>query len=246
MPLRFARHLLVASVGLLAPAIANADYSFFTNFDSGLPPEFAGAGARQAVQGFDALGHAGNAFSGSFLRNTSTGNPAPATVLILHDLPIHTSVRLGFVLAVIDSWDGVGATYGPDLFNVTVDGVSIFSQAIVNYVPPPDVLLTPSPLSNLGFSSYVDSAYDMSLDPAFSNIAHSASTLTIRWFAGGPGWQGGNDESWAIDNVRITLSSTAVPEPASLALAALGLAGLAFASARVRQAGPRSLTTLEG
>jgi len=47
----------------------------------------------------------------------------------------------------------------------------------------------------------------MGLDPVFQNIPHTAGTLTIEWFAGGSGWQGGSDESWAIDNVEVILTS---------------------------------------
>ena len=56
----------------------------------------------------------------------------------------------------------------------------------------------------LGFlSSYVDSAYDLGWEPALQSIPHTASAVTIAWFASGDGWQGGSDESWAIDNVQI-------------------------------------------
>ena len=42
----------------------------------------------------------------------------------------------------------------------------------------------------------------MSLEPAFFDIPHSATTLTVEVLRMG-GWQGGNDESWAIDQLRI-------------------------------------------
>src|SRR3989475_639253 len=47
----------------------------------------------------------------------------------------------------------------------------------------------------------------MGLDPRFTAIPHTSSTLTIDWFAGDAGWQGGNDESWALDNVAVVLDS---------------------------------------
>jgi hypothetical protein len=50
----------------------------------------------------------------------------------------------------------------------------------------------------------------MELDPTFNNIPHMVSTLTIEWFASGAGWQGGTDESWAIDNVEVILNDGAV------------------------------------
>jgi len=53
----------------------------------------------------------------------------------------------------------------------------------------------------------------MYVEPAFANIGHTSGTLVISWFADGAGWQGGNDESWAIDNVQIEL----VTEPVTVA-----------------------------
>ena len=45
-------------------------------------------------------------------------------------------------------------------------------------------------------------------------IAHTSDTLTIDFFASGSGWQGGNDESWAIDNLQVTTHlSTPICEP---------------------------------
>jgi hypothetical protein len=75
------------------------------------------------------------------------------------------------------------------------------------FVPPPGVLLTES--VPLGFNSdHDDAAYDMGLNPAFDNIPHTANSLTIEWVASGDGWQGGDDESWAIDNLEVVLYST--------------------------------------
>jgi len=50
----------------------------------------------------------------------------------------------------------------------------------------------------------------MGEDPTFQDIEHSASSLTIDFFASGEGWQGGEDESWAIENVQVLLDSGAV------------------------------------
>ncbi len=54
-----------------------------------------------------------------------------------------------------------------------------------------------------------DSAYNLGADPAFLNIPHSASTLTVSWFANRAGFQGDADESWAMDNVSVSIA----PEP---------------------------------
>lgn len=194
---------------------------FNTDFNSGVPPEFGGAAALEGVQGFADLGTGPNVFGGNLLRNQSGDNyggglPPESTTLTLTGLPPHTSISLGFLLAIIDSWDGSVCPEGPDLFNVTVDGFVIFSEAFENggcglqtYAPPEGVELARH--TDLGFTPvgpnnyYRDSAYDMGLDPAFNNIPHTADTLTIEWFSSGDKWQGGADESWAIDNVQVII-----------------------------------------
>jgi hypothetical protein len=191
------------------PTIAEIRTSSFQPFTG--VEDWSGAGSIQSVQGYTADG-----FDGTFLRNTAGGNPAAMTTLTLNDLPVHTSIDLEFLLAIIDSWDGSppGGCCNPDEFNVLVDGVSIFKETFgfndPSYNPPPNVKISDAPR---GFSHWDDEAYNMANDPTFQNIPHTNSTLTIDFFASGAGWQAGNDESWAIENVRVTTNlSTPVCE----------------------------------
>jgi hypothetical protein len=198
-----------------AAAMANSLTAYFNNFDtdptvgSGITAGLSGVTSTEGVQGYSGIGSSDNQFSGNFLRNASIGYP---TTLTLTGLPPHTSINVNFLLAIIDSWDGY-TEYGPDAFNVQVDGVSVFSQVISTfyqvYNPPYGVLLSSG--SNLGFDVWADNAYDMYLEPAFQNIPHTGSTLTISWFASGPVWQGGEDESWAIENVQVVLNNVVPP-----------------------------------
>lgn len=231
--------LIAVLLACLVPAGAMADtlIAYFNNFDvtptvaPGVSAALSGVTTIEGVQGYVGLGPSGNQFGGNFLRNTSTGNPAEYTTLTLTGLPAHTSVNINFLLGIIDSWDGYGNNYGPDAFNVTVGGVSVFSQVFamqsngtMTYIPPSGVLLSSS--SNLiAEISYPDGAYNMYLEPAFQNIAHTGNSLTISWFASGDRWQGGGDESWAIDNVQVGLNNP-VPLPPSVLLLGTGLLGL--------------------
>jgi hypothetical protein len=198
-------------------AFAGSFTVFSTDFNSGAPPEFSGVITTEGVQGYDGLGTGLNVFDGDFLRNTS-GTPPLKSTLTLTGLPPHISISLGFLLAIIDSWDGIGCSAGTDTFRVRVDGSPVFCEVFANVgcgtqgydVPPCGVELARSQF--LGFNpGYQDSAYNMGLDPVFQNIPHTAGTLTVEWFAGNRDFTGGDDESWAIDNVEVILNDVVVP-----------------------------------
>lgn len=197
---------------LLPATTAPAEVVFFNDFESGLPDAFAAPGAVvEPVQGFDGIGHEGREFGGSFLRYSDVS--VQDTTLTLTDLPEHDRLRVDFLLALIDSWDGT------ELFEVRVDGQVLFSHSFQlavgdssSYDAPSGALLSSG--TNLGFSggSYYDRdrAYDLSFEPALRYVVHSSDTATITWSLGATSgsaaqnWQGGSDESWAIDNVRVS------------------------------------------
>jgi hypothetical protein len=209
---------MLFSFANVSTALAGPVAVFSGYFDSGVPSEFSGITTTEGVQGYDGLGTGSNVFGGNFLRNSNV--PEAKTTLTLTGLPPHTSISIGFLLAIIDSWDGASGTCFAtgDRFNVSVDGTTIFSEAFENstcgvqtYIPPVGVELARR--ANLGFNTgatyYGDSAYDMYKDSAFQNISHTSSTLTVEWFTSGGGWQGGTDESWAIDNVVVLVDNVA-------------------------------------
>jgi len=184
-----------------------------------LPEEFSGVTTTESVSGFTAEG-----FSGNYLRNTSGGDPAAKTTLTLTNLPAHNFVDIGFLLAIIDSWDGETlGQYSPDIMNVEVDGNSIFSTGFVGaggvqtYVPSEGVLLLDinQGINRAGNPGWNDSAYNMTNESVFRGISHSSDTITISWYASGSGWQGGDDESWAIDNLEVCTDSSA-PQPVQI------------------------------
>jgi hypothetical protein len=243
--------LIAVLLACLVPAGAMADtlMAYFNDFDGGVTvatgvgAALSGVTTTEGVQGYAGLGPSGNQFGGNFLRNTSAGNPAQYTTLTLTGLPAHTSVNVNFLLGIIDTWDGNGNSNGPDSFNVKVDGVSVFSEVFamqyngiyngnLTYIPPSGVQLSPG--VQRGFNTYyqyTDLGYNMYLEPAFQNIAHIGPSLTISWFASGPNWQGGMDESWAIENVRVDV----VPLPPTVVLLGSGLLGLLGAGWRLRK-----------
>ena len=236
--MRFLFVLLVLTTATsLTASTARADLILLeTDFESGVPPTISGSGTLTGTQGYSALG-----FGNSFLRSTAGLGTTNGITLTFTDLPSHTSVDLAFFLAIIDSWDGVGDnSNGPDRFAVAIDGTILFSHVFENsgsgtqdYVPPASATLARH--VHLGFSSannfFRDSAYDLGQDVVFSEILHTSSNLTINWFR--PDGKGTSDESWAIDNIAVSLGGvSAVPEPSSFVL--LWLAGVVLAHRRGR------------
>lgn len=210
------RHTLKAT--LLTAALASSARAQTTvfNFDgeSGIPTQInPGVAQLEGVQGYAGLGPAGDQFAGSFLRSP-TGN---VVTLTLNNLPAHTSIDVLFLFAAIDSLDGTGTYPEGDYLRIAIDGTPFFRESFANaslsqiqsYVPPPGVELARH--VDLGFSGpggyYTDSAYDLALDPRFSNIPHTASSAVITFIIEGPGIQSLDDESWALDNLRIRLGN---------------------------------------
>ncbi len=182
------------------------------DFENGIPSVVApGQSTLTGVQGYAGLGAPGNQFGGSFLRG---GANVPVTVTLVN-LPPHSALDLGVLLGIIDSWDGSGNFPAGDNFEVTLDGNVVFFESFANalasqtqtYVPPPGVQLARR--VELGFGGggfFSDSAYDLGADPVLQGIPHTASTATIT-FKSVAIDQGINDESWAIDNLRIALAT---------------------------------------
>ncbi|MBT7981091.1 MAG: tandem-95 repeat protein, partial [Akkermansiaceae bacterium] len=175
--------LVVSQSGISLPESVLSE-----NFDAEVNFAFTGNVEIEPVGEFASI----NGFEGSFLRNLTSGNPADATTITINDLPPHDRLSIGFVLAIIDSWDGDLA--GGDSFSVTVDGEPVFSHTFNNsgpngqqsYVPSQEIELARS--VDLGFSSgpqSLDSAYDLRKEPSLSNIPHSGDSVTIEIYASG-------------------------------------------------------------
>ena len=132
---------------------------------------------------------------------------------------------LTFDFYPIDSWDGSLTLFGPDHFRVMANNEVLFMETFANgplmqtFDRSPDV--GPAPL---GFATqWTDSIYrDITIPFEFD--ADGRVVFEFR----GIGLQQLSDESWGIDNVRVSFEP--VPAPGSLAL--LGVAGLIGARRR--------------
>lgn len=203
------------------------------DFESGVPgAEVSGPGVIVGSSGFSNVG-----FGNNLLQNTSgnlfTENIEPvATSISLTNLPDHISVDFGFLLAIINSWGGTITNGSPDFFQVFLDGTLLFSETFSNFADRPQSasisnrILDPVNLGFGGDPRWPESAYDFINFSAFTNIAHTSDNLTLSFIAAGAGWEGGLNESFGVDNITISLNTTAVPEPGTFALFCLGLLGV--------------------
>ncbi len=216
----------VALAMAACPAMADSGV-FYTDFSTA-DARVSGAGELRDVEGFAGLGVNDMLFDGLMLVNDSV--QSERTTVTLTGLGEHSAIRVEFLLALIDSWDGLEEeNWGPDSFNIAIDGVTMFSEVFSNRGgdagrgtyegPAVNMLAAPS---SLGFHPWhLDSAIAFAGDGALE-FAHTGSTLTIEFWASGPAWQGGDDESFGIDNLSVTL----VPGPgaAGVLLIATGFA----------------------
>lgn len=235
----FRRGAMILGVAALS-ASAQAATVFSTDFESALPASInAGVATLTGVQNYAGLGPTGNQFGGNFLRSP-TGN---VVTLTLTGLPTHNALSVGFLFAAIDSLDGTGSFPSGDFFRIDVDGVNRFRESFANatdsqiqsYVAPAGGELARK--QDLGFtgpgSFYRDSAYDFNVDTRFQNFAHTASSVTIAFSIEGAGIQDLTDESWAVDNLRVTAFLTPpIPEPSTYALMLAGLCAVGLARRR--------------
>lgn len=210
----------IAVLTLATVCCCGAQTVFTSDFNGPvIPPEITpGSALLEGVQGYSGLGQTGNQFGGTFLRSATTN----VVTLQLTGLPAHTTVNVAFLLAAIDSLDGTGSYPSGDYFHIKLDGVTIFRESLANavasqiqsYVPAPGAQLARR--VDLGFngpgSYFTDSAYDLGREPALRNIPHNASSLTLQLLIEGEGAQSLDDESWAMDNLVVSLGSGAVSQ----------------------------------
>lgn len=203
----------------------------------------ANAGVVTPVEGFAGIGVGASVFSGNMFRNAES-LPSLGSGGSFSNLPLGGTLSFSFLFAAIDSWDGLG-TGGPDTFSLTVNGATVFTTSFDNFPAPPATSTNGGTLLasgvNLGFGTFFDSAWDFTNVAGLQNISYSGSTVTYRFLASGAGWSGGADESWGLDNLRVSLTDpvAAVPEPETYALL-LGGIGLVGAVARRRKAASAS------
>lgn len=124
----------------------------------------------------------------------------------------------------IDSWDGNDTGYGQDWLVVNTSGGLVLADTFANQPGDTQTFREPDVgRADMGFMQWQDAIYR---DVELTWVGNDDPTIWIWWRS--ENLQGLIDESWGIDNVRV--SYEVIPAPASATL--LGLAGLAAARRR--------------
>jgi hypothetical protein len=226
-------HAILLSI-LMAAGSAGATTIFTTDFELGAPSQFTGASGVTTTTsvngdaGIDGL---------QVWQNYTTGNPNAAAILTLSGLAANQTLDLDFTFLAIGSWDGT--TQGPsapDFFDVSLNSSVIFNEAFRNWgvsspeypgctlggncnstsnpAPPANTTVT---LQRGNSTDYGTSIYHIIVTGLNANASGDA---VFNFFASGTGWQGGGDESFALDNIHVNSADAApqAPEPSTLVL----------------------------
>lgn len=235
---RFRKSTCLAALagGLLASAAAYADVTAYENdFESNL----SGTGSATATWtviggGSGAINTAPNGQNFLGLDDgANLGFSNHTVTLKLSGLPTYTGFSLAFDFHAIQTWDGNDFSVGPDLFGVsakadtrsfsilttTFSNWSFYDQSYSdNFFSSHPAQTGAVAVNSLGYPLAMagDATYHITSGWGFGE---TTGDLTFTFY--GVNLQGNADESWGIDNLKVTVS--AVPEPTSLALFGAGI-----------------------
>lgn len=174
-----------------------------------------------AIVGSEAL----PGFGSRYYRNSTTGT----TSFSATGLGAHSDLHVSFDIAFIDSWDSFGGNCcGPDYLNINIAGAS---PLVLTWNGGGGSGPVFGPGSVVGTGNFAVSSWSDAVVHYDFIIPHTAASWNMAINFSGAGFQGGDDESWGIDNFSLRATPTGgIPEPATWAMmiAGFGLAGSAI------------------
>jgi hypothetical protein len=161
-----------------------------------------------------------------------------STDLMLNNLPQHTAVSIAFDLYIIGTWDGNTPTVGPDIWDLrqvgsgtpllrtTFSNMTVFGET-QDYPDSYPGGNNPafSGAAQQGTLGYYFGSFLGDLDAVYSlsfTMPDTSGNLALHFSNNNQ--DGGLDEQWGIDNLRVSITPAAVPEGGTLTL----LTGLAI------------------
>ncbi len=214
----------MAAAMLAYSGAASADVIVFEDFNDGVADGFSGANSVETAPSTE-----------KFLGVLTLGQTASLAVNTVG----FTNIVLNFDLYVIRSMDGNDGYYGPDPFQVKVNGTTVFDYTFSNWDPNQSYPIAGSPAGtgsdaslygNLGYANFygTNSVYHISL-----NLGSGVTSLDFIGATSQP-W---DDEGYGVDNFSLTGDRTGgVPEPATWALMILGFGSIGSMIRRHRAA----------
>ncbi len=153
----------------------------------------------------------------------------------------HTHLRLKFDIAFLDSWDSLdGSCCTPDILFVEIDGMT-YEWTVNNAL---------GTIFDVGPGTVISRGTNLGSNPDWPDTVvrydfffpHTSPNFSLKIRFGGSGFQGGFDESWAIDNFALLAvprgnggnGGVPIPEPATWAMLIAGF-GLVGGAARMRR-----------
>ncbi len=213
----------IALAAFAAAAASSHAFSYFEDFQGSVGAEWSSSLVSAAPA------DASRKFLGRFDNSTVT--------LTLTGLTVGQAATIKFDLYVTDSWDGNQGGVGPDYFTFEADGNALLDATFANVSSYQQSYSAGNPLggpavaaytdadevNTLGYNFYGNSVYKFGGSGANAAFTYVPTSTTLSLSFAGSGLQGVSDEGWGIDNVSVE----AVPEPASMAAIAMGLAAVA-------------------
>jgi gliding motility-associated-like protein len=178
------------NAGIIPGSWGTGQSSFYsTNFNSGIDPGWTSPTGP--------LPYAGNRV-GPFGAGTLQLN--------LNNLPCHDSLRFNGILQLTGTWDGNGNhCCGPDIFNIIVDGSTVFSTTFTltqwagNFQSYPSQYNPTNLVNNAqGTGSIANNTYLLSF-----NFPHTSGAIEFKLAQ--PASQGAADEAWYFDDFNLEL-----------------------------------------
>ena len=170
-----------------------ANLPYFEDFSGAVGPEWS----RKRI----GCTPSGEWFLGDFLNQSAA--------LDLDGFQVGMTITLTFDLFIIRSWDGNDDFHGPDFFNVTINGVEFLNTTFASHIAEqsyPDDYLASHPCRTgalydntlgYGYGERGDSVYriEWTFETTDEHLAIVWSASNLQYL---------DDESWGLDNVRIT------------------------------------------